>query len=513
MVGGLVAGGPQVKPQTLIGVVAIVALALSPLLFAFDPFSMFVAGWYGVVGSLLVLRRPGNVVSWLLLVIAFGIVATTVPPGIDLPALTAGSASLDEFLPIWLSSWAGGLGFIAYTTLTMIFPSGRLPRGPWRRAAIALLAVQGVLVALSAIAPTISFNAGGSTTVVVPNRLALLPDLPLWAVWSADAAILVVIIASFASTASFVVRYRRSTGVERLQMRWLAAGVAAVVATVAFGLGSLAILGDDAWFAWLPAIVAYPLVPIAIGIAILRYRLYDVDIIINRTLVYGGATLVLAVAFGAVNVASQRMLEAVTGQRSDILTGALAVAAALAFGPVRRGIRPLVDRVLPARAVLALVFTDIVGSTRISAEFGDKRWRGLLDRYRAAVRRELSRLGGREIDTAGDGFFATFHRPVAALECAWRIRQAVRGLGLDTRTGVHVGECEMRGEKVSGLAVHTAARVMAAAPDGELVVSEALREAVGELDMQFADHGVHQLKGVPGQWHLYRVTARESATV
>jgi class 3 adenylate cyclase len=168
---------------------------------------------------------------------------------------------------------------------------------------------------------------------------------------------------------------------------------------------------------------------------------------------------------------------------------------------------------LPARAVLALVFTDIVGSTRMAAEFGDERWRGLLDRYRAAVRRELSRLGGREIDTAGDGFFATFHRPVAALECAWHIRQAVRGLNLETRTGVHVGECEMRGEKVSGLAVHTAARVMAAAPDGELVVSEALREAVGELDMQFADHGVHQLKGVPGQWHLYRVTARESATV
>jgi hypothetical protein len=332
-----------VKPQTLVGVVAIVALALSALLLPFDPFSMFVAGWYGVVGGLLVLRRTGNAVSWLLLIIAFGFVATTTPLGIDLPALKAGRTSMDEFLPVWLSSVAGGLSFIAYTTLTMVFPSGRLQRGRWRAAAISLLTVQGVLVALSAIAPTISFNADGSNTVVVPNRLALLPDLPLWAVWSADAAILVVIVAMFTSTASLVVRYHRSIGVERLQMRWLAAGVAAVVTTVAFGLGSLAILGRDAWFAWLPALVTYPLVPIAIGIAVLRYRLYDIDVVIRRTLVYGVVVAILGATYGALVLGLQAVLSGLTGGETIPVALSTLTIAAL-FGPVRRRVRDGVDR-------------------------------------------------------------------------------------------------------------------------------------------------------------------------
>jgi hypothetical protein len=332
-----------VKPQTVVGVLAIVALALSPLLFAFDPFSMYAAGWYGVVGGLLVLRRPGNVVGWLLLVIAFGFVATTVPLGIDLPALTAGTTSLDEFLPIWMTSWAAGLSFIAYTTLTMIFPSGQLPRGRWRAAAISLLTVQGVLVALSAIAPTISFNADGSTTVVVPNRLSLLPDLPLWELWSADAAILIVIAAMFASTAALVVRYRRSTGVERLQMRWLAAGVAAMVATIAFGLGSVAILGGDAWFAWLPSLVTYPLVPIAIGIAVLRYRLYDIDVVIRRTLVYGLVVAILGATYGALVLALQGLLSGLTGGETIPVALSTLTIAAL-FGPLRKRVRDGVDR-------------------------------------------------------------------------------------------------------------------------------------------------------------------------
>jgi hypothetical protein len=332
-----------VKPRTVVGAVAIVALALSPLLFAFDPFSMFVTGWYGVVGGLLVLRRPGNVVSWLLLLIAYGFVATTVPLGIDLPALMAGRASLDEFLPIWMTSWAAGLSFIAYTTLTIIFPSGGLPRGRWRAAAISLLTVQGVLVALSALAPTIKFNADGSTTVVVPNQFALLPDVPLWAAWSADAAILVGIVAMFASTASLVVRYRRSTGVERLQLRWLAAGVAAVVATVAFGLGSLAILGGDAWFAWLPALVAYPLVPIAIGIAILRYRLYDIDVVIRRTLVYGVVVAILGTTYGALVLGLQALLSGLTGGETIPVALSTLTIAAL-FGPLRKRVRDGVDR-------------------------------------------------------------------------------------------------------------------------------------------------------------------------
>jgi class 3 adenylate cyclase len=118
------------------------------------------------------------------------------------------------------------------------------------------------------------------------------------------------------------------------------------------------------------------------------------------------------------------------------------------------------------------------------------------------VRRELARYDGHEVDAAGDGFFATFDRPAAGLMCAWAIRAAADALDLRTRTGLHVGECEMRGEKVSGLAVHTAARVMAAANDGEILISSAVREAAPGIVPQVADRGRHELKGVPGEWQL-----------
>ena len=109
------------------------------------------------------------------------------------------------------------------------------------------------------------------------------------------------------------------------------------------------------------------------------------------------------------------------------------------------------------------------------------------------------------MNTAGDAFFATFERPAAALQCAWATREAVHRLGLETRTGLHLGECEMRGEEVTGLAVHTAARVMSKAGGGEILISDSLRGAVTGLDMALEDRGEHPLKGVPGEWHLFAV--------
>ena len=214
---------------------------------------------------------------------------------------------------------------------------------------------------------------------------------------------------------------------------------------------------------------------------------------------------------GLANVASQRILDALTGQRSELLTAVLIGGAVLAFAPLRSRVRPIVDRFLPARAVLTLLFTDIVGSTRMAADLGDEGWRALLSRYRASVRRELARFGGHEVDTAGDGFFATFNRPAAGLSCAWAVRSAVEAHGLRTRTGLHVGECEMRGEKVSGLAVHTAARVMAAAGDGEILISDAVLEAAPDVDAELGDRGRHELKGVPGEWHLFVLEAEPVA--
>ena len=330
------------KPRAVAGLLAITALVVTALA-AFDPISLFLAVSYGLVGALLVLRQPGNVVGWLLLLIAFGFSATTTPAGIDLAALTAGTADLDDFLPVWLSSWGGGLSFIAYTTLTLIFPSGRLPRGRWRRLAIALLAFQIGLVALSAVAPTLNFNVDGSTTVAIPNQLALLPDLPLWAFWSNDAAILVVIVALVLGAGSLVVRYRRSRGVERLQIRWLVAAIAGVVAALAFGLASLAVLGEDAWFAWIPAILAYPLVPVAIGIAVLRYRLYEIDRIVSRTIGYGIVTAVLGALFAGLVVGLSTLLQPITG-RDAIPVAASTLGVAALFQPLRRRVQAIVDR-------------------------------------------------------------------------------------------------------------------------------------------------------------------------
>jgi class 3 adenylate cyclase len=156
--------------------------------------------------------------------------------------------------------------------------------------------------------------------------------------------------------------------------------------------------------------------------------------------------------------------------------------------------------------VLAIVlFSDVVRSTERLAEVGDRAWAALLDRYEQAVRSEITRFRGREIFTKGDEFFISFDGPARAVECAMAIRSAARGLGLEVRTGVHVGECEARGDDLAGLAVHIAARVMAEAQPGEILVSGTLRDLVAGTGMRFVDRGRRELRGVPGDWQLFAV--------
>jgi class 3 adenylate cyclase len=158
--------------------------------------------------------------------------------------------------------------------------------------------------------------------------------------------------------------------------------------------------------------------------------------------------------------------------------------------------------------VLATVlFTDIVGSTEQAAELGDRRWRELLAAHDTAVRRELERFRGQEVDTAGDGFLVTFDGPARAVRCATSIRRVVGELGLQVRAGVHTGECELDGDKVRGIAVHTGARVAALADPGEVLVSSTVKDLVAGSGLEFEDRGEHELKGVPGEWKLYAVRA------
>ncbi|RDH75122.1 hydrolase [Mycolicibacterium moriokaense] len=159
------------------------------------------------------------------------------------------------------------------------------------------------------------------------------------------------------------------------------------------------------------------------------------------------------------------------------------------------------------RVLATVLFTDIVDSTGRAAEMGDRDWRALLDAHDAVVRAQLARFRGREVNTAGDGFLAMFDGPQRAIRCAMAIRDAVQALGIEVRAGLHTGECEVRGEDIGGIAVHIGARVSSLAGPSDVLVSSTLRDLVIGSGLEFEDRGAHQLKGVPGDWHLFAVVS------
>ena len=181
--------------------------------------------------------------------------------------------------------------------------------------------------------------------------------------------------------------------------------------------------------------------------------------------------------------------------------------------PMLDEVRAFVEevRALPAeepdRVLATVLFTDIVGSTAIAADLGDARWRELLREHHARVRRELARFRGRELDTAGDGFFATFDGPARAIRCACAVRDAVRELGIEIRAGLHAGECELLDAKVTGIAVSLGARVAARAAPNEVLVSSTVKDLVAGSGIEFDDRGSADLKGIPGEWRLYAVAS------
>lgn len=167
------------------------------------------------------------------------------------------------------------------------------------------------------------------------------------------------------------------------------------------------------------------------------------------------------------------------------------------------GTRPVeeADRVLAT-----VMFADIVDSTQRAAAIGDRAWTQELQQFYGIARQQIGRYRGREIDTAGDGYFATFDGPARAVRCAQTIAREVAQLGLTIRAGLHTGEVEIVGEKIGGIAVHIGARVASHAAPGEVVVSNTVKDLVAGSGLQFEDRGVRPLKGVPGEWHLYRAS-------
>lgn len=163
------------------------------------------------------------------------------------------------------------------------------------------------------------------------------------------------------------------------------------------------------------------------------------------------------------------------------------------------------------RVLATVLFTDIVGATDLAERLGDRHWKELLERHHALVRQELERFRGREVDTAGDGFFATFDGPARGVRCALAIRDVVRTLGIEIRAGVHIGECEVMGEKVGGIAVHTAARIMAESRPGGVLVSRTVKDLVAGSGLVFEEYGRHSLRGVAQEWDLYFAMSRPPA--
>jgi class 3 adenylate cyclase len=159
----------------------------------------------------------------------------------------------------------------------------------------------------------------------------------------------------------------------------------------------------------------------------------------------------------------------------------------------------------PDRVLATVVFTDIVGSTARAAELGDARWREVLKEHHSAIRRQLARYGGKEVETAGDGFFASFDGPARAIRCARTIRDAVLELGLSLRIGIHTGECELVDGKVTGIAVHIGARIAEAAEPDEILVSSTVKDLVAGSGLEFDERGTAAMKGVPGSWQLFAV--------
>jgi class 3 adenylate cyclase len=159
------------------------------------------------------------------------------------------------------------------------------------------------------------------------------------------------------------------------------------------------------------------------------------------------------------------------------------------------------------RVLATVLFTDIVDSTRRAADIGDRDWHALLDAHDAVVRAQLARFRGREVSTSGDGFLAMFDGPQRAIRCAMAIRDAVQALGIEVRAGLHTGECEIRGDDIGGIAVHIGARVSALAGANDVLVSSTLRDLVIGSGLKFDERGAHELKGVPGEWHLFAVAS------
>jgi hypothetical protein len=335
------AGGRPLGLPGRITVTAVVALAL--LVGLTSGTGLFEAAPYGLVGGFLAIRRPRSSIGWLLLLGAWSFAVSSLTTPASVAQLTSGAVSTVVMAITVVQAWSGSPLIVVLFVITLTFPAGRLPVGRWGQLARFALALVVLLAVLSAFAPTISINIPSSSSgVIIANPLAVFPGWPGWIVLSAGPPITLFFTAI--GVASMFVRLRRARGVERAQLRWLVWSMAFIVVGFIVGLvGDSVFVNGLGGAVWLPAIVAFCLPPFAIGLAVLRYKLYEIDRIISRTISYGVVTLVLASVFVVVVLAAQAVLGPLTGSSTIAVAGSTLLVAAL-FQPIRRRVQRLVDR-------------------------------------------------------------------------------------------------------------------------------------------------------------------------
>jgi hypothetical protein len=327
--------------------IAAALLAAVVTLSSMDPYTLPDVAIYCIVGVFLIDRRPRNPIGWLVVGLGLGFIGTSLRMDIDYAALRAGTAPWSDFLLVWGGSFTGSASFVCYAALAFVFPTGALPSGRWGVVARVLLVVATAVALIPAIAPSFSVSVQGTPDEIwISNRLSpfggdasLIPSPVAMA-----AVTLIPLLAIAVGVFDLVRRYRISDTVTRLQIRWLMASVALVLVAVLFGLVMWAGIGGQARVvAWLPAVIAYPTVGLAIGIAITRYHLYDIDRIISRTFGYAVLTAILGATFFGMVVGISALFGSMTD--ADAIAVASATLAVFAlFQPVRRTVQGTVDR-------------------------------------------------------------------------------------------------------------------------------------------------------------------------
>jgi len=303
---------------------------------------------YAGVGALLAVRRPRTPIGWLLLGVAFVSLPLFLGGVAETPAsFSNGSLPLGTRAYVLIHAAGGVLTFTAFSVLAMIFPTGRFPSGGWGRIGRAAVLVEVISTALAAISPTIDVPlVGYQATVNLPNPFAVLPDLALWQVLNPSTLFLPVFPILAGAVVSLVVRFRRATGIERQQLRWIGASLALLVTAIGAGFAISAVVpgSADSGLAWMPALVVFPTIPVAVGIAVLRYRLYEIDTIINRAIVYGLLTAIVAGASAAGIALTQRLFSGLLGAASDLSIVFITLAAVAALNPIKTRLQAIVDR-------------------------------------------------------------------------------------------------------------------------------------------------------------------------